>query len=73
MYDSHSHIIYGVDDGAKGIKESLEMATVAYNFGIDSIIATPHYAEGIYESDCYNNLKRLQHIRKVINESGIGM
>lgn len=36
-----------VDDGAKGIKESLEMATVAYNFGTDSIIAAPHYAEGI--------------------------
>ena len=42
MIDIHSHILPGVDDGAMNIEESLEMAAMAAESGVDYIVATPH-------------------------------
>ncbi|MDO4564660.1 MAG: hypothetical protein Q4C04_03520 [Clostridia bacterium] len=41
--DVHSHILYGVDDGAKNRKESLLMLDAARECGLERIVATPHY------------------------------
>jgi len=40
--DVHSHLLFGLDDGAKTIDESIEMALKAEKIGITHIIATPH-------------------------------
>jgi protein-tyrosine phosphatase len=42
MIDIHCHILYGLDDGAKDLNESLEMAKIAYDDGVRHMIATPH-------------------------------
>lgn len=42
--DVHSHIIPGVDDGARDFVESLELIKTAYDQGIRVIYATPHYS-----------------------------
>lgn len=44
--DIHAHIIPGIDDGPKNNRESVEMLKAAYESGITSIIATPHYSKG---------------------------
>lgn len=41
--DIHSHILPGVDDGASNTAESIEMLKIAYEQGIRTIVATPHY------------------------------
>lgn len=41
--DIHCHILPGVDDGAKSMEQSKEMLDIAYENGIDTIIATPHH------------------------------
>jgi len=43
MYDIHSHILPGIDDGAKTPKETLEMGRIADKDGITHMIATPHF------------------------------
>ncbi|PKM51017.1 MAG: hypothetical protein CVV02_08775 [Firmicutes bacterium HGW-Firmicutes-7] len=45
MMDIHSHIIYGIDDGAKTMEDAVAMINMAYDDGIRSMIATPHYHE----------------------------
>ncbi len=40
--DIHSHILPGLDDGAKTMEASLEMARAAARGGVKDIIATPH-------------------------------
>lgn len=42
MVDIHSHICYGVDDGARSIEESLAMLQIAFEGGTTDIVATPH-------------------------------
>lgn len=41
--DIHSHILPGIDDGAKDQKEALEMLKVAASDGIEEMIVTPHF------------------------------
>ncbi|MDR2673124.1 MAG: phosphoesterase [Coriobacteriales bacterium] len=43
MFDIHSHILFGVDDGAGSFVESQAMLRAARNAGIDHIVCTPHY------------------------------
>ena len=73
VYDIHSHILYGVDDGAVCIEESVEMAEQAAANGIKAIIATPHYIEGLYVSDYENNLCKLHKLRRELDKAGIDM
>ncbi len=42
MIDLHSHILYGLDDGAATLDESLAMCRMAAADGIATIAATPH-------------------------------
>jgi protein-tyrosine phosphatase len=42
MIDLHSHILHGLDDGARTLEESLAMARLAVADGITVIAATPH-------------------------------
>lgn len=40
--DIHSHVLYGVDDGARNRQESLQMLSLAAEGGVRRLIATPH-------------------------------
>lgn len=47
IIDIHSHILPGVDDGAADWEESRKMLEIAYENGIRTIIATPHFSRRI--------------------------
>lgn len=42
MIDIHSHILPGIDDGARDIFSTIEMARIAWKSGVTDIVATPH-------------------------------
>jgi protein-tyrosine phosphatase len=46
MIDLHSHILPGIDDGAKTIEDAVAMARIAVDNGTTVIAATPHVIEG---------------------------
>lgn len=58
MIDLHCHILPGIDDGARDLKESLEMARIGVDQGFTQIVATPHYGSGKFSSEIYD-VKRL--------------
>ena len=49
MIDVHSHILPGLDDGPQSLEEALQMCALACADGIETIVATPHMLNGIYE------------------------
>ena len=48
--DIHSHILPGIDDGAKDIKESLILLSEMKKIGFSKIIGTPHTYQGLYNN-----------------------
>ncbi len=47
--DIHSHVIWGVDDGADHKEETFQMLKAAVEDGIGRIICTPHVTPGVYQ------------------------
>ncbi|WP_144560221.1 tyrosine-protein phosphatase [Shouchella miscanthi] len=43
MIDIHSHILPGLDDGAKTIEDSIAIAEQAVSEGVTAMVATPHH------------------------------
>ena len=43
LTDFHSHILPGMDDGSKSVKESLAMLGLLGGQGVGSVVATPHF------------------------------
>lgn len=48
MIDIHNHALFGVDDGAGTIQDSVAMLQDAQRQGIEAIILTPHYRHGMF-------------------------
>ncbi|WP_428378275.1 tyrosine-protein phosphatase [Olsenella sp. Marseille-QA0557] len=51
MRDMHSHILPGVDDGARDLDESLRMLEAAKSVGVTSIVCTPHCRDPYFDYD----------------------
>jgi protein-tyrosine phosphatase len=71
MIDIHCHILPGVDDGAKDLAESLEMAKTAVNQGITTIIATPHHLNNAYENRKPQILQQATELNKALDSANI--
>ena len=46
MIDLHSHILPGLDDGARDMQEALKMAAMAAESGVSAMAVTPHCVHG---------------------------
>lgn len=55
--DLHTHILPGVDDGARDASESLRLLRTAWNDGVCAVVLTPHY-RGKYKSNTPEDLCR---------------
>lgn len=62
MVDIHNHLLWGLDDGASTIEESLAMLEVAGESGTTDIVATPHAnAHYIYQPEL--TVQRIQELQ----------
>ncbi len=68
MIDLHNHILYGQDDGAETLEESIAMCRIGYDDGIRTIVATPHILPGIYENNRSTILSRVAELNKVLEK-----
>lgn len=71
MIDIHSHILPGVDDGAKDLDMSIEMAKIYLKNGIEKVIATPHYIEGTKNKTLDENKEILDKLIKKLKEENV--
>jgi protein-tyrosine phosphatase len=48
--DIHSHLLPGIDDGAKTLEDSLRLTNALQGFGTSQIITTPHIIQYFWEN-----------------------
>ena len=58
MTDFHTHILPGMDDGAKDADMSLEMLRMERDQGIDAVVLTPHFYRDLEDVDHFLKRRR---------------
>ena len=51
MIDLHSHILPGIDDGARNIDIAVNMAQQAVDCGVTHMVCTPHIHQGYFDNN----------------------
>lgn len=64
MIDLHSHILAGIDDGARTVEESHEIARLAVAEGVTAIAATPHV-----RADFPTSVQKMERAVATLNRS----
>ena len=74
MIDIHNHLLFGIDDGAKTIDESIDVLKDLEKAGYKSIILTPHYIkDSNYSIPANENYKRLKALKESLKENNINI
>ncbi len=71
--DVHSHLIPGIDDGARSMEESLDLISQMYGLGYRKLVITPHVRRGSFENDTREFDRRLQDVKDALKEENIPM
>ena len=71
LTDIHCHILPGVDDGADTMEEARKILRLEYRDGVRTIIATPHYREGMFEPAMKQVVKVYIQVREMAREMGM--
>lgn len=75
MIDLHSHIMPGIDDGSQDIYDSIEMAEIAEDSGVEVIVATPHSNfKGVYENYYdYHFKQHFTHLKQALKDNNLSL
>jgi protein-tyrosine phosphatase len=71
MIDLHCHILPGIDDGAKSLDQSLDMARLAYADGTRLIACTPHVFPPSYPLDTAAISAHVAQLRRALEAHSI--
>jgi protein-tyrosine phosphatase len=69
--DMHSHLIPGIDDGAKTIEDSLELIRIMHGLGYSKFITTPHIMSDYFRNTPEIILEGLATLKKALVENNI--
>ena len=62
--DIHSHILPGIDDGAKNLEESVKLIKMMRKLGFSKIIGTPHTYAGLFDNTKESIKKAFEKLKK---------
>lgn len=71
MIDLHSHILPGIDDGARTLEDSVELCRAAARDGVTTIVATPHIREGRWDNRRSGIASRVDELRAELARRGV--
>ncbi|WP_299061936.1 CpsB/CapC family capsule biosynthesis tyrosine phosphatase [uncultured Polaribacter sp.] len=69
--DIHSHLLPGIDDGAKNIENSIELITKMSSYGIKNFITTPHILGNVYPNSSKTIKEKLSEVKKELINRGV--
>ncbi|WP_028892780.1 tyrosine-protein phosphatase [Tenacibaculum sp. 47A_GOM-205m] len=68
--DIHSHLLPGIDDGAKDLEHSISLISKMYSYGIKNIITTPHVLGDVYPNSSETINNKLEEVRIELKKQG---
>ena len=71
--DLHSHLLPGIDDGAKDMDHSLSLIQALLGMGFRRLITTPHIMSDLYPNTPAVIREQLTAVRKAAKEKGIAV
>jgi protein-tyrosine phosphatase len=66
--DMHSHLLPGIDDGAKDLETSIALIQKMASYGIKNIITTPHVLGDVYPNTPEIIKRALKEVRAALQE-----
>lgn len=69
--DIHNHILPGIDDGAKTVKDSIDLLKGFESFGVTNFIATPHIMQDYYPNTKDTIHASFHHLKSELLNQGI--
>ena len=73
MIDVHSHIIPGIDDGARTMEMALEMARQTASVGVTHLVCTPHMHWGTFDNTVEMIQEGFNALQTAVAEEGIAL
>ena len=73
MIDLHCHVLPGLDDGARLLEETLDMARSAVKNNIDTIVAAPHTLNGFFVNNWENVVSLTSTVQKAFDAEDIAI
>ncbi len=71
MYDLHSHLLPGIDDGSPDYETSLAMARAYVDQGVRCVACTPHILPGLYHNTGPQIREAVASLQQRLDEAGI--
>ncbi len=71
MIDTHSHILAAIDDGASDLTESVSFIQQAAAQGVETIFATPHSYDGVFNCNREMILQAYSDLTELLEKKGV--
>ena len=69
--DIHSHLLPGIDDGAKDLDHSINLIQTMRSYGIKNFITTPHVLGDVYPNSSDTIREKLQEVQAELKQRGL--
>lgn len=69
--DIHSHLLPGIDDGAKTFEDTLILMRALQDFGISQIITSPHIIQHVWNNTFENITEKESTIKLELQKNGL--
>ncbi|RVT49239.1 capsule biosynthesis protein CapC [Rheinheimera sediminis] len=73
MFDLHSHLIPGIDDGARDMEEAIALLRIAEQEGISHMVITPHIHPGQFDNTSAIIQQGLSELKAACATAGVAV
>ncbi len=73
MFDVHSHLLPGIDDGSPDLHTSFEMARAYSGQGVECVACTPHILPGLYHNSGPQIRSAVAELQARLDDAGIAL